>query len=68
MRQKMRLNLMRRLQLGFVRLQLEVADCDLPFQLAIPPFKPRPGLSRQKESHPGDQREKRAAFDIGPIS
>src|ERR1035438_5573810 len=67
MRQKMHLNLMRRLQLGFMGLQLELAYRDLVFQLTIPLFKPRPRLPRNRHSNSDDKREKRATPDIGPI-
>src|ERR1017187_8268972 len=67
MRQKMSLNLMRRLQLGFMGLQLDLPHRDLVFQLTIPLFKPRPRLPRNKENNSDDKREKRATPDIGPI-
>lgn len=67
MRQKMYLNLMCRLQLGFMGLQLDLTHRDLVFQLTIPFFKPRLRLPRNKESNSYDKREKRATPDIGPI-
>src|ERR1035437_5371245 len=67
MRQKMNLNLMRRLQLGFMGLQLDLPHRDLVFQLTIPLFKPRPRLPRNKENNSDDKREKRATPDRGPI-
>jgi hypothetical protein len=48
-------------------LQLDFADRDLPFQLAIPAFKPPLRLARNKKGNSGDQREKCAAPDIEPI-
>jgi hypothetical protein len=63
----MRPNLMRRFQLGFMGLQFDSPDRDLPFQFAIPPFKPPLRLAQNKEGNSGDQREERAIPDIGPI-
>jgi hypothetical protein len=66
-RQKMSLNLMRRLQLGLMGLQLDFPNRDLPFQFAIPTFKPPRRLARNKQGTSGDQREKRTIPDIEPI-
>jgi hypothetical protein len=66
-REQVRLNFMRRLQLGFVSLQLELADRDLRFQLTIPSFKPRPLPSSNKEHDTSHQLEKSADSDIGPV-
>jgi len=63
----MRLNLMRCLQLSFVGQQRDLPGRNLLFQLAIPPLKPRPRLSRDKQGDSGHQREKRAVPDIDPI-
>jgi hypothetical protein len=65
--QKMHLNFMRRLQLGFMSLQLDLPHRDLIFQLTIPPFKPRPRLTPTEENNANDKREKGAIRDSGPI-
>jgi hypothetical protein len=48
-------------------LQLDFPNRDLPFQFAIPTFKPPRRLARNKQGTSGDQREKRTIPDIEPI-
>jgi hypothetical protein len=48
-------------------IQLDSSNRDLPFQFAIPPFKPPLRLARNMQGTSGDQREKRTIPNIEPI-